>query len=383
MMARFSLLVLLALSVLNGCARAASLPGMTSVHVPLPRGFHPQTLAAADFNGDGRTDVALCGTGEQLLVLAGDGQGGLRPIPQEARCGAHPTQMIAADLDGDGRVDLAVANHATSYLTVLHNEGGGRFTARQVMVPSKPHPHTVAAADVDSDGHIDLITDSWGEKRLTLLLADGHGGWQSPGIPLDTGREPYVNVVAADLDGDGHVDLVMPNAGPDSGSDTVSILFGDGHGHFRHAAQSPIAGGPIRFMVAVADVTGDGRPDIVIANSSGHITDTSRDGLTWIGNDGQRHFTAFPQRIAIGHGCWRIAGGDINGDGVADTAFINAADGTVSIAYGSANGPRPGSTVAAMPEPHNVVMANLHHGKRADLLVITDDHDELLILSLP
>src|SRR5258706_15708877 len=154
MMARVSLLVLPPLSVLNGCARAGSLPGITSVHVPLPRGFHPQTLAAADFNGDGRTDVALCGTGERLLVLAGDGQGGLRPIPQEARCGAHPTQMIAADLDGDGRVDLAVANHDTDYLTVLHNEGRGRFASRQVMVHSKPHPQTVAAADVDSDGQI-------------------------------------------------------------------------------------------------------------------------------------------------------------------------------------------------------------------------------------
>jgi hypothetical protein len=72
-------------------------------------------------------------------------------------------------------------------------------------VHSNPHPHTVAAADVNSDGHVDLITDSWEEKRLTLLLADGRSGWQSPGIPIEIGREPYVNVVAADLDGDGHV----------------------------------------------------------------------------------------------------------------------------------------------------------------------------------
>src|ERR1700686_3798057 len=134
MMARFQLLALLALSVLNGCARAAALPSMTSVPVPLPRGFHPQTLVAADFNGDGRTDVALCGAGEQLLVLAGDGKGGLRPIPQDARCGANPSQMIASDLDGDGRIDLAVANHDTDYLTVLHNEGRGRFASHQVIV---------------------------------------------------------------------------------------------------------------------------------------------------------------------------------------------------------------------------------------------------------
>ncbi|HXH40799.1 MAG TPA: VCBS repeat-containing protein, partial [Thermoanaerobaculia bacterium] len=261
------------------------------------------------------------------------------------------------------------------------NDGGGHFTSRQVTVHSIPHPHTVAAADVNGDGHVDLITDSWEEKRLTLLLADGHNGWLTPGTPVEIGREPYINVVAADLDGDGHVDLVMPNAGPENPSDTVSILFGDGHGGFRHAAQSPIVAGPKPFMIAVADVNGDGRPDILVSNYSGHINDTSGDGLTWIRNDGQRHFTAFPQRSAIGHGCWRIAGGNLNGDAFADAAFINAADGTVSVVYGSASGPRPGPTIPVMPEPHNVVMANLHQDKRADLLVITEERDELLVIS--
>ena len=135
------------MNVLTGCARADALPGMTSVHVPLPRGFHPQTLTTADFNGDGHTDVAFCGAGEQLLILAGDGKGGLRPIPQDARCGANPSQMIASDLDGDGRVDLAVANHDTDYLTVLHNEGGGRFASRQVMVHSNRPPPSLCRTE--------------------------------------------------------------------------------------------------------------------------------------------------------------------------------------------------------------------------------------------
>ena len=103
-------------------------------------------------------------------------------------------------------------------------------------------------------------------------------------VPIEIGRKPYINVVAADLDGDGHVDLVMPN----SGLDSICILFGDGHGHFTHARQSPLVAGPTPFMVAVADLNGDGRPDIVVANYSGHITDTSGDGLTWVRNDGDR-----------------------------------------------------------------------------------------------
>jgi hypothetical protein len=348
----------------------ALLFAVAAVHVVLPQEFRPQSFVAGDFNGDGRADVALCGNNEQLLVFAGDGNGGLHAIPQDARCGANPSQMTAADLDSDHRIDVVVANHDTDYLTVLHNEGGGRFSSHQLHVHSNPHPHTVAAADVNGDGHLDLITDSWAENRLTLLLADGRGGWQSPGTPIEVGRKPYINVIATDLDGDGHVDLVMPN----SGFDTVSILCGDGHGHFQQAAHSPIVAGPTPFMVAVADVNGDGRPDILVANYSGHINDISRDGVTWIRNDGHRHFTAFPQRVAIGRGCWRIASGDLDGDRFADAAFINAADDTVGILYGSANGPRPGPTLTVMREPHNVAIAD------RSLFVATENSNELLMI---
>src|SRR5689334_15475549 len=334
MFTRFPLFAIFALA----CNAGASPYAIT--HVPLPAGFAPQTMAAGDFNGDGNVDVALCGRGEQLLILAGTPRGGLRPLPQTARCGKNPTFMIAADLDGDRRIDLAVANHDTDYLTILHNDGGGRFTARALPVHSVPHPHTVAAADFDGDGRTDLITDSWGENRLTLLLADGHGGWRSPGTPIDVGRKPYVNVVAADLDGDGHTDLVMPN----SGYDTVSIFFGDGQGGFKAAAQSPIMAGPTPFMIAVADVNGDGRPDIAVANYSGHMSDIARDGLTWLRNDGGRRFTAFPERVMPARGAWHLSAGDINGDGIADVAFINAADDTISIAYGSRAGLKPGIT---------------------------------------
>lgn len=361
---------LLALAFAAACGAAAS----PISRIPLPRGFHPHSIAVADFTGDGHSDIALCG--EQFLLLAGDGRGGFRPIAQTAECGAHPMAMTAADLDGDGRMDIAVANHDTDHLTVLHNEGGGRFAASTVHVHSVPHPHTVAAADVNGDGHVDLITDSWQENRLTLVLADGRGGWQTPGVTLDTGLGPYINIVAADLDGDGKIDLIMPNARPDDPHDRITILFGDGHGHFQQATQSPLVAGTRPFMIEVADVNGDGRPDIVVTNYSGHITDTAGDGLTWVRNDGGRRFTAFPERAAIGRGCWRVATGDLNGDRFADAAFINAADNSVSVAYGSPNGFRPGPTIPVMREPHNLAI-----GERR-LFVTTDDLDEVWVIPL-
>jgi hypothetical protein len=334
------------------------------------------SMATGDFNGDGNVDVAVCGEHQQLAVFIGDGQGHLRALPQSAQCGANPSAIIAADVTGDHRLDLVVANHDTDHLTLLRNDGTGRFTAQVIRVHSKPHPHTVAAADVNGDGHADLITDSWAENRLTLILSDAHGGWRTPGTPIEIGRKPYVNVIATDVDGDGHIDLVMPHAG----SDTISILFGDGHGHFNHAPQSPIVAGPVPFDVSVGDVNGDGRPDVVIANYSGHVTDTLRDGLTWVRNDGGRRFTAFPERVANGRGTWRVATGDIKGDGIADAAFTNGANDNVTIAYGSRAGLRAGTNVTTMPEPHCIALADLNRDRHADLLVITEDRDEVLVL---
>jgi hypothetical protein len=229
---------------------------------------------------------------------------------------------------------------------------------------------------------MDLITDSWGDRRLILLHGIGHGRWESPGTPIDAGWGPYVNVIATDLTGDGRPDLAFPNAMPSSPRPFVSVLLGDGRGGFTPAAQSPIPAGPAPFMIAAGDVNGDGRPDLLVANYSGHISDTSHDGVTWIRNDGDGRFTAFPERVMVGHGSWSIAAGDVNGDGFVDAAFINAAQNTISIAYGSRDGLRAGGEVTVMDTPHRIAVADLRSDGRASILVTTEQLDEIRILSL-
>jgi hypothetical protein len=382
-------LIAASLSALDSIAPPARQPvaavSVDTVLIPLPSGFHPTAIAVADFTGDGHVDAVLCGQTGAFLLLASDSHGALRPIPQtgsEGLCGEHPFGVVSADVNGDGRIDVVVANHDAGYVTVLINEENGRFSSRRLPVRSTPHPHTVAAADLNGDGLVDVITDSWGDRRLIWLPANRDGGWDSPGVPVDVARAPYVNIVATDLNGDGHVDLAFPNAAPTAPFNSVSMLLGDGHGGFRPSPESPIAAGRAPFMISAGDVNGDGRPDLLVVNYSGHITDTSKDGLTWIRNDGGGHFTAFPDRVVLGHGSWHIASGDLNGDGLADAAFINAADDTVALAYGSRAGPQPGGTVKVMPEPHRVALADLHGNGHAALLVTTEQLDELLVASI-
>ena len=355
----------------GGCARAAP-PFGPPVRISLPPGFHPVAVAAADFNGDGIADIAVGGSRSQMLLLTGDGRGGFRAGPP-VQAGSNPSSMEVADMNGDGHLDVVIANHEADYVTLLLGDGAGHFTSRALPVHSKPHPHAVAVGDFDRDYRPDIAVDSWGENRITLLF--GRDGWRGPGTPVEVGTNPYYTIAAADLDGDGNLDLVAPNWG----HGTISILFGDGHGHFAHATGSPFAAGPSPFSAIIADVNGDHRPDVLVANYSGHASDTASDGLTWIRNDGGRHFTPFPERVARGDYSARLAAGDVNGDGFIDCAFSNSNGATVTVVYGSREGPRGSDSVATMPSPHALALADLDGDGRADLIVTSDKSDEILV----
>jgi hypothetical protein len=296
--------------------------------------------------------VVVAGLNGQVIVL----RDGVHPSAPIA-AGANPSSIDTAD----GLI--AVANHETDYVTLISGS-----TPRTLHLHSRPHPHAVAIGDFDRDGKADLAVDSWGENRIMLLF--GRDGWRGPGTPVDIGTRPYWTITAADMDGDGNVDLVTPNWG----SGTVSILLGDGHGHFTHAPGSPFKAGPSPFSAAIGDVNGDHRPDIVVANYSGHSTDTSNDGLTWIRNDGGRRFTPFPQRVANGDYSARVATGDVNGDGIADAVFSNSNGSTVTVVYGSRGGLRTTASIPVMRHPHNVIVM------RGNIMVTSEEEDALVIV---
>jgi VCBS repeat protein len=303
----------------------------------------PEALAAGDFDGDGKLDLAVGSGGtNDVTIFFGDGKGEFRRGGSFA-AGESPTEIAAADFNRDGRLDLAIANHGVATVTVLLGDGRGGFRAAPgspLAVRSSPHPHTIAAADVNGDGLLDLVIDSWGENRLTLLPGDGKGGFAVPGVPIEAGRKPYRNLRVADVNGDGKPDIVVPNM-VERG---VTVLFGDGHGSFRGADQPPIPAGPSPFSVAVADIDGDGRPDILVENYSGHSADSSGDALTFLLGDGRGNFRPGP-RIASGRAPGDIGSGDFDGDRVADAAMVNAGSRDLTVAFGGPGGLSPSRTV--------------------------------------
>ena len=143
--------------------------GQTRV-ISLGEKRNPEALAAADFNGDGRLDLAVGSAGaDDVTVFLGDGHGGLRAAGSYP-AGPSPTEIAVADFDRDGKLDLAIANHGVARVTVLLGDGRGGFRpapGSPLTVRSRPHPHTIDACDVNGDGFLDLVIDNWGENRVT------------------------------------------------------------------------------------------------------------------------------------------------------------------------------------------------------------------------
>ncbi len=255
-------------SLLIGDGRGGLKPAPGS---PFPTGgLDPESLALGDFNGDGNLDVAIANTKSgDVSVLLGDGHGGLRPAPGSpfATGGSRPASLAVGDFNGDGRLDVAVANQSSGDVSLLLGDGQGRLrpATGSAFATGGFRPVSLAAGDFNGDGRLDVAVANQSSGDVSLLLGDGHGGLRpAPGSPFATGGFHPVSLRAADLNGDGRLDVVAANL-----SGEVSVLLGDGHGTLTPATGSPFEDGGFHpISVALGDFNGDGKPDVVAANAS-------------------------------------------------------------------------------------------------------------------
>jgi len=207
--------------------------------------------------------------------------------------------------------------------------GEGMSTLRpQIPYSTGSPPAGVAAADLNGDGILDLIITNYifsDSNTFSVLLGNPDGSFQAP-LTYSTGSGS-VGVAVGDFNGDGNLDVAIAN----SGSGAVGVLLGNGQGGFSPEVDYPTGVGPVG--VVVADFNGDGRADLAVTNYIGGKGTT----VSVLLGNGDGTFQP-AQTYISGRGPYGIVAADFNGDGLPDLAVVNNLDGTVSIFLNSGNG---------------------------------------------
>ncbi|MGA8161755.1 MAG: VCBS repeat-containing protein [Acidobacteriaceae bacterium] len=301
---------------------------------PVPAGHLPNDIAVADMNGDSHPDLIIANhQSPYVRILLGDGTGrfDLAPgSPVDVHSYPHPHAVVAADFNSDGRPDVATDSWGNNQIELLLGDGAGRLLTPGTFFPTGRRPYErLRSADFNHDGHPDIVTTNLDDGTVSILLSDGHGHFtNAPGSPFPAGAKPW-EVALADIDGDGNTDLiVIPYQRDISGppQNIVTVLYGDGHGAFHSMPGPPLSLGDCRGpnSVAAGDLTGSDRPTIVVACAESHtlmLYDRAANGS----------FTASSMPIAGGWGSVAIA--RLTSDPRAALLTANADDATITIDF--------------------------------------------------
>jgi hypothetical protein len=308
--------------------------------VLLTTGSGPARVLIGDLDGDGKPDLAVLngsdGTVDFYRNLGTNGPLAATsfapPVVLTVAGGANSVSGLAlADLVGDGRLDILVGGYSLNHVAIFQNfSSPGSLTTnsfgREVDLAVSGYPSSIAVADLDGDGKADIVTANQQGSTVSILKNLGGGGTISAGsfatpVSFATGPNPW-NVFIVDIDGDGKPDVVTLDQG--SANHKISILrnLGVVHGITTNSfAQAvDLAGADTGETLAVGDLDGDGKPDLVAGSYTGGTIAVYRNKSV-AGSITTNSFAA-PVVFAIGASVHTVALGDLDGDGKLDVAAV-------------------------------------------------------------
>jgi hypothetical protein len=288
-----------------------------------------------------------------------------------------PGNVAIGDVNQDGKPDLVVASGRTRNMTILFNQGNARFRAAHNSPVSVPDsPGEMALADINADRKLDLVLASHDSYGVMLLLGDGNGGFtlasNSP-IVMKDGQRPHTHGLAVgEVNGDGKLDLVTAN----NEDNDVCVALGDGRGGFIRAPGSPFGVGKSPYPFALGDVNADGHLDIVATSTA----PSSRE-LTLLLGDGQGGFRRNEVALRTNRP-WYVAIGDVNGDDKHDLVTTHSERSSLTVLLGDGKGSfteSPGSPFDLGHAAWRVAIVDVNRDAKADVVAAADKGVRVLL----
>jgi hypothetical protein len=296
-------------------------------------------LVVADFNGDGKSDLAVfggsapsCGeTSGAIAILLGNGHGGFTTKSTICSYGNLPFSGVVGDFNHDGKLDLAVVSANGSgicgdggcaAITIYLGNGDGTFTEHENFGIDGDF-FTIVAADFNRDGNLDLAVSYvyFGLPNVAVFLGNGDGSFNAYSSDPSNGYLDSSSLAVGDFNNDGIIDLVSVGSGGITGEGDyvgpVSIWLGNGDGTFTLAASQPDVTLVEPDSVIAGDFTGDGNLDLA-------IVDPSSTALTILKGNGDGTFTQVSGEPSLPQSSNLVGMADFNGDGKVDLAYSTA-----------------------------------------------------------
>ncbi|MDB6057127.1 MAG: repeat protein [Verrucomicrobiales bacterium] len=299
-------------------------------------GVGPISVIATDVNGDNKMDLVCAnykgGSNNTLSILINNGTGGFT-LSSSPVVGAGPVSVIAADVNGDGKMDLITANLGGgsaglgTTLSVLTNTGTGSFALSSTVVVGLG-PMAIVATDINGDNKLDLVSANFYASSISVVTNTGNGNFV---LSSSIAGLTHANaIVAMDVNNDGKMDLITS----DPANDLLQVLTNNGTGAFA-ISSSPSLDSPYNSgsatSIATADVNGDGKLDLICGNSFGLNGNT----LSLLTNNGAGGFVLEPLPVYVGRGPYSTIAADVSGDGRPDLICANFGTNTLSVLFNS------------------------------------------------